>query len=120
MTDDELDRALFALPLEAPPADLRARILGATVDRPRLTFNTWEVWVVGTLVAFMVWLAVMVATSVPHIDGAVTRSLLDAFDLFEGSVSLNTLMWVALGASFVFWISQLTLPQAPRREAADR
>ena len=31
MTDDELDRALFALPLEEPPADLRARILAATV-----------------------------------------------------------------------------------------
>ena len=33
MTDDDLDRALFALPLEEPPADLHRRIMAATVLR---------------------------------------------------------------------------------------
>jgi len=33
MTDDELDRALFALPLEEPPADMHQRIMSATVLR---------------------------------------------------------------------------------------
>ncbi len=42
MTDDELDRALFALPLEEPPADLHGRILAATVLRPAPTFRVWE------------------------------------------------------------------------------
>ena len=37
MTDDDLDRALFALPLEEPPADLHGRILAATVLRPAPT-----------------------------------------------------------------------------------
>ena len=38
MTDDELERALAALPLEEPPADLHARILAATVCRRRRPF----------------------------------------------------------------------------------
>ncbi len=32
--DDALDRALAALPLEEPPADLHARIMAATVYAP--------------------------------------------------------------------------------------
>ncbi len=119
MTEDELDRALFALPLEEPPADLRARILTATIARPRLTFTAWEVWIVGTLCAFMVWLAVMVVTSVPHVGSAMVHAVSDGFDLVAESVNVNTLMWVVLGGSFVFWISQLNLPH-PRRETADR
>ncbi len=43
MTDDELDRALFALPLEQPPAAMHQPILAATVLRaaplpPTLSF----------------------------------------------------------------------------------
>ena len=38
-SDDALDRALFALPLEEPPADLRASILTATVYRPAPAFS---------------------------------------------------------------------------------
>jgi len=119
MTDDELDRALFALPLEEPPVDLRARILAATVARPRLTFRAWEVWLVGTLFAFMVWLTVLVGTSVPDIGGVISRALSAGVDTFAESLSVNTLMWMALGVSFAVWISQLSLPQS-RREIAKR
>jgi hypothetical protein len=119
MTDDELERALFALPLEEPPDDLRSTILAATIDRPRLTFSPWEVWAVGTLAALVVWLSVMVTTSVPHIGHAIVSQLTSALDLFAASVGINTLMWIALGGSFVFWISQLNLPYG-RREQADR
>ena len=44
MTDDDLDRALFALPLEEPPADLHRRIMAATVLRPAPEFRQWELW----------------------------------------------------------------------------
>jgi hypothetical protein len=118
MTDDELDRALFSLPLEEAPADLHSRIMAGTLLRPRLTFSAWEVWLVGTLVACAVWLTFMVATSVPDLSGAISRAVWAAVDAIGTAFSINTLMWVALGASFVLWISQLTLP--PRRTTAGR
>jgi hypothetical protein len=114
MTEDELERALFALPLEEPPVDLRARILSATIARPRLTFSAWEVWLVGTLFAFMVWLTILVCTSVPDFGGAVSRALSAGVDRFGAAFSVNTLVWMALGISFVVWISQLSLPQTRR------
>jgi hypothetical protein len=119
MTDDELERALFALPLEEPPIDLHGRILAATIARPRLTFRAWEVWLVGTLFAFMVWLTFMVGTSVPDLGGAISRAVSAGVDGFAESVSVSALMWMALGVSFAVWISQLSLPQS-RREIADR
>jgi hypothetical protein len=119
MTNDELERALCALPLEEPPADLRARIFAATIDRPRLTFRAWEIWLVGTLVAFMFWLAFMVGTSVPDVGGAISATLNRGVDLFAGTFPSNTLLWMALGISFVAWISQLSLPVS-RPEIADR
>ena len=119
MTDDELERALFALPLEEPPVDLRARILAATIARPRLTFRAWEIWLVGTLFAFMVWLTFMVGTSVPDIGGVISRAVGVGVDRFSETISVNTLMWTALGVSFAMWISQLSLPQS-RREIANR
>jgi hypothetical protein len=119
MTDDELERALLALPLEEPPVDLRARILAVTIDRPRLTFRAWEIWLLGTLFAFMVWLTFMVGTSVPDLGGAISRAVSEGIDRVVPALSVNALMWMALGVSFVVWISQLSLPQ-PRREIADR
>ena len=47
MTDDELDRALFALPLEEPPADMHERIMAATVLRAGPAFRTWELWLLA-------------------------------------------------------------------------
>jgi hypothetical protein len=119
MTDDELERALFALPLEEPPVDLRARILAATVERPRLAFRAWEIWLLGSGVAFMVWLMFMVGTSVPDIGATISRAISDGIDRVAPAISVNALMWTALGMSFAVWISQLSLPP-PRREAADR
>lgn len=119
MTDDELERALFALPLEEPPSDLRTRILAATVDRPRLTFAAWEVWLVGTAAAFMVWLMFLVGTSVPDIGGTISRAVTAGIDTVVPAMSMSTLMWMALGMSFVVWISQLSLPHS-RHGTADR
>jgi hypothetical protein len=119
MTDDELDRALFALPLEEPPVDLRARILAATVERPRLTFRAWEIWLIGTILAFMVWLAFLVATSSPNVGGTISRAISDGIDEATALVPVSALLWTGLGISFVVWISQLSLPVS-RREAGNR
>jgi hypothetical protein len=110
MTDDELERALFALPLEEPPVELHARILAATIARPRLTFRAWEIWLIGTLLALMVWLAFLVGMSTPEVGGAVGRAISAAVDQVAATVSVSALMWTVLGISFVVWISQLSLP----------
>ena len=58
---DELDRALFALPLETPPPGLRESILNATVyaqARAALepVARPWEAWLAGGALAVAVWL----------------------------------------------------------------
>jgi hypothetical protein len=110
--DDALDRALAALPLEDPPANLHARVMAATVYRPRASVQQWEVWTVATLAALAMWLT-WVALSTPRlgerlVDG-VTR-LIDA----GGLTSLNTLMWLAVGISAAWCLSQITVPQRRR------
>jgi hypothetical protein len=119
MTDDELERAMLALPLEEPPVDLRARILAATVERPRLTFRAWEIWLIGTALAFMVWLTFLVATSHLDIGGTLSRAISDGVEQVASALPVGTLLWMVLGISCAFWISQLSLP-GPRREAANR
>lgn len=119
MTDDELERALFALPLAEAPGDLRGRILAATIARPRLAFATWEIWIVATVLACMAWLAFSVATSAPDAGGAIARGISLAVDRLTDSLSASALMWMALGVSSAVWISQLSVPTA-RRKIADR
>jgi hypothetical protein len=110
---DDLDRALAALPLEEPPAGLHARIMAGTVYRIEPAIATWEVWLIGTLVAFGAWLVWFVA-SAPHaserLGDAITHWVVSA-----GLTSDYTLLWLAVGASAAWWISQLTFP-SPRRK----
>jgi len=117
MTDDELERALFALPLEEPPADLRRRILGATVYRPHLTFKVWEVWALGTAVALMVWLTILVMTGVPNAAGRIAFAASNLFVTLGSGISMSAWLWLALGISSTIWISQLSLMPSGRRIA---
>jgi hypothetical protein len=119
MTDEELERALFALPLEEPPADLHARILAATIERPRLAFRSWEIWLAGTAFAFVVWLMFLVGTSVPDLGTVISQALNAGIDRLVQTVSPSALVWMALGSSFAVWISLLTLPPS-RRDIANR
>jgi len=109
MTDDELERALFALPLEEPPVDLRRRILGATVYRPRLIFKAWEVWTLGTGLALMVWLTWFVLTGVPNGLGRLGLALSAAVASVGANVPASVWLWIALGISSTIWISQVSL-----------
>ncbi|MBV9439516.1 MAG: hypothetical protein JOZ24_05960 [Candidatus Eremiobacteraeota bacterium] len=109
--DDELDRALAALPLEEPPPGLHARILAGTVYRPRAPFRAWEVWVLGTCIAFAVWLAWLVVAT-PGTGEAIRTAGQRTIEVF-GLSSLTTLAWLAVGASAAYWISQLSFPKRP-------
>lgn len=104
--DDALDRALFALPLEEPPADLRASILTSTVYRPAPVFSIWEITAFGVLAAVLVWLVALIAMgggslflhTISAIVSTVSRPL----------SSVTTLAWVAAGAATAFWLSFFT------------
>lgn len=72
MTDDDLDRALFALPLATPPPGMRDRILAMTANatfanatfanagRPArsLVFGRVEIALFGALIALATWVTI--------------------------------------------------------------
>lgn len=110
-SDDELDRALFALELEEPPANLRSNILAATIYRTPVPVKPWEVWFIGALAALIVWLALSLlgGASVPALDRA-SDTLAQAL---SSIASADVLFWLAVGAGAAFWISQLNLTVVP-------
>jgi hypothetical protein len=116
MTHDDdfadLDRMLAALPLEEPPSGLRTRILAATVFRPEPAFRSWELWLMGTVLGLAAWLMWLLATA-PRAGerfAELTTRIIDQ----GGLTSLTTLLWLAVGISTAWWISQLSFPSTRR------
>ncbi|HEV3089366.1 MAG TPA: hypothetical protein VGX96_19330 [Candidatus Elarobacter sp.] len=110
--DDDLDRALAALPLEEPPAQLHARIMAATVHRPAPLVRSWELWLVGTFVALAAWLTWLLV-SAPHAMERLVSTVTGTLDS-TGFTSEYTVMWMAVGISAAWWISQLSVPRSRR------
>jgi hypothetical protein len=98
MNDDELDRALFALPLAEPPAGLRASILALTVHAPRPMMRTWETVTVGIVLALVAWLALSVLTAGGPIETLVAQTSSALTGVFTNR---ETLLWLALGGATV-------------------
>jgi hypothetical protein len=115
--DDELDRALFALHLEEPPAGLRASILTATVYRPAPPFTLLEAGIAGAAVAVVIWLAVMLATGAAS---PIAQTISTGATTLARSLSnISTLAWLAAGGATALWISLFTGSQ-PRELASRR
>jgi hypothetical protein len=117
--DDALDAALFALPLEEPPADLRASILSATIFRPHPVFSVREVILLGALSAVIVWLIAAVigggASLFVHSLQAMGTMALRA------SNNIALLGWIAAGAATAVWLSIFTgFQPRPEGERAER
>ncbi len=106
MTDehDDLDRAIFALPLEPPPAGLRESILrvtsGATIAA-RPAFHTWEIGLVGIGLAVLTWLLATFVTDHTFASGVVAQAGAVLAQLAE----TRTLAWLVTGASIAFCLS---------------
>jgi len=113
--DDALDRAISSLPLEESPAGLHGRIMAATVYRPRAATLGWEVWLMATLVAVAGWLSWLIL-SVPRDSERLADAIGRVIDA-GGLTSLNTLVWLAVGISAAWWLSQLTIPARGRIES---
>ncbi len=104
---DELDRTLFALPLETPPPGLREAILRSTIGArahvPAKTspFGTWDILGLGTAIAVGVWLLLLLAWD-KAFDATLT---LDAVALVHAFGEPATLLWLAAGGAVAAWIS---------------
>jgi hypothetical protein len=119
MTDDELDRALFALPLEEPPAGMHQRIMAATVYRAAPAFRQWELWLLGFAVALVCLSTLFLFASSPNAGSRlvdVTVPTLRALGLF----SRATYVWLAIGLSSVWWISSLPFMATARPTVYNR
>ena len=106
MDHDALERAIFALPLEEPPAGLRASILLATAYRHRPAFSVVELAILGALGAIGVWLFVLLAsgggTLFVHTVQIIAASLSRALS------NTATLAWLAAGGATALWLSLFT------------
>jgi hypothetical protein len=74
-----------------------------------MIFKTWEVWGLGTALALMVWLSILVMTGVPNAAGRIGLAFTNFVATFGSRVPMETWLWVALGISSTIWISQLSL-----------
>ncbi len=112
--DDDLDRAIAALPLADPPAGFHARVMAATVYRPEPAVRGWEVWVIGTFVAVAAWLSWLVATT-PRATQQIADTVVAAMQTAAGFNGTYTVLWLAVGLSAAWWISQLSVPTTRNR-----
>jgi hypothetical protein len=102
-SDDALDRALFALPLEEPPESLRASILTATIYRPVPAFAPWEIAGIGAVAAIGIWFAVLIAlgggTLFVHTLSTIGETFTHVFS------SVANLAWIAAGIATATWLT---------------
>ncbi len=113
-SDADLERALFNLPLEAAPANLRASILAGTVYRQSLGVKAWEPWLIGGCVAMIAWLTVLILRG----GAAPVFSALDAIGAAILAVASQpaTILWIAVGGAVAIWVSQLSPVVVPSKQ----
>jgi hypothetical protein len=83
--------------------------MAATVFRPEPAVRSWEVWVIGTFVAVAAWLSWVVATT-PRAATQIADAAVYAVQTTAGFASTYTVLWLAVGLSAAWWISQLSVP----------
>lgn len=104
--DDDLDRMLFALPLEEPPADLRASILAATAYRPAPVFKPWEVSMMGAVAAVGIWLVVLIVLGGPALFARTLQHISDG--AIRAGSNAELMGWLAAGCATAAWLTLFT------------
>jgi hypothetical protein len=105
--DDELDRAIFALPLEPLPEGLRSSIMAAVSAAPAPEFSRWDIGGIGVILALATWLCLIVFTGG---DGLRATFATAGTALARVASDPTTLLWFALGASTAVWLSLVSFP----------
>ncbi|MHB8462675.1 MAG: hypothetical protein ACYDA1_08520 [Vulcanimicrobiaceae bacterium] len=115
---DDLDLAIAALPLDEPPAGLRAMILARTIDRAEAPAWSWEITIIGACIAVLVWAALALvtgsATPIVALIGSFTAQSITML------VNINTLAWISSGMLLAFWLTVGITPSAPQRISTRR
>ena len=107
MDNEQLERALAALPLEEPSPELRTRILAATIYRPVPNVATWQIWGLGTFLAVATWaLLTLVGPGSASATGLADWAS-RAISQYAGSASV---IWVGIGLSATLWVMFLSAP----------
>jgi hypothetical protein len=99
--DDELDRALFALPLEPLPEDLRSSILAGIEALRAPLFSRLEIAGIGVILGLATWLCLIVSLGSDAFR--VALSTIGATIIHFSAPGL--LLWLAIGASTAVWLS---------------
>ena len=107
MDEQELERAILALPLEEPPEGLRASILLATAYRPAPAFSVAELALLGSLVAVVLWLLSVVFLGGGSLFVQTVETIGSAFSRTFSNGAI--LAWLAAGGATALWLSHLTL-----------
>ena len=108
---DDIDRALFSLPLEEPPQGLRDSILAITVRAPqpeRARLGLFENVGVGVALALLVWFTWDVVAN-PAFAGLIYRGILACAQGLSNPLMLVSL---AIGFSAIFMVSLMPLKPA--------
>ena len=94
---DELDRALFALPLATPPAGMREAILRATSLAPAtsIALGRYEIVAIGSVLAVVAWMLLALLGD-PSRASAFNAQI---FAVVRALADPATLLWLATGAS---------------------
>lgn len=113
---DDLDRAIFALPLAEPPPDLRVAILRATVGMPlpavaTALFTRYEIVGIGLALAVAAWL--VLAAIADHRFAATMTA--DAEGIVRVLAEPTTLAWMTLGGAIATVLTLANFAPVRRR-----
>lgn len=102
-SDEALERALFALDLEQPPADLRASILASTVYRAPAIITLPEAAGLFALLGMVAWVCTSILMGgMPLFSHALTTIQVE-LDNFFGNT--ETMAWLAVGGAIAISLS---------------
>jgi|HubBroStandDraft_6_1064221.scaffolds.fasta_scaffold1859250_2 hypothetical protein len=115
LDDDELDRALMALPLEPLPDGLRHSILAAVTIEHHPILTRWETVGLGLIMALGSWLSLLLVNGR---TGAGAGSWMNAAtaSLVNFLTNPTSLVWLSVGVAAAICISFASIP---RRVAAE-
>jgi hypothetical protein len=121
MTDDELERAILALPLEEPPAGLRRRILAATVARTAVapTFRPWELWLLAAALVVVAAVTYALLVTTPDAGSRISTAIVSGLHA-AGLFSIRTYAWLVVGCSTAWTISRLPFMSPATRRVYNR
>lgn len=102
-SDEALERALFALDLEEPPADMRASILAATVYRAPAIITLPEAAGLFAFAGVIAWICVSIGMGGMPLLAHTLLTIEIGVTNFFGNIS--TLAWLATGGAIAIVLS---------------